>query len=167
MILSKYEPLFYSRLKKNVRTSNILIPQPEVMMKHRKPTWLENHPQSCVALEKIHCVKISKRFRTITKRWRPHSSKKQPRLQMEAERPQASLKCAIRPTKGKYFFRSIVAFAPRFCNIPMRTANFSIVVLTEINFTKQNALSTGRWVECFKNMIEHTHFKKKKLKKFW
>ena len=100
MILSKYEPLFYSRLKKNVRTSNILIPQPEVMMKHRKPTWLENHPQSCVALEKIHCVKISKRFRTITKRWRPHSSKKQPRLQMEAERPQASLRCVIRPTKG-------------------------------------------------------------------
>ena len=47
----------------------------------------------------------------------------------------------------------------------MRTANFSIVVLTESNFTKQSALSTGRWVECFKNMIEHTHFKKKKVEK--
>ena len=49
----------------------------------------------------------------------------------------------------------------------MRTANFSIVVLTESNFTKQSALSTGRWVECFKNMIEHTHFKKKKVKKIF
>ena len=49
----------------------------------------------------------------------------------------------------------------------MRTANFSIVVLTESNFTKQSALSTGRWVECFKNMIEHTHFKKKKVEKFF
>ena len=47
----------------------------------------------------------------------------------------------------------------------MRTANFSIVVLTESNFTKQSALSTGRWVECFKNMIDHTHFKKKKVEK--
>ena len=47
----------------------------------------------------------------------------------------------------------------------MRTASFSIVVLTESNFTKQSALCTGRWVECFKNMIEHTHFKKKKVEK--
>ena len=47
----------------------------------------------------------------------------------------------------------------------MQTAKFSIVVLTEDNFTKQSALSTGSWVECFKNMIEHTHFKKKKAEK--
>ena len=47
----------------------------------------------------------------------------------------------------------------------MQTAKFSIVVLTESNFTKQSALSTGSWVECFKNMIEHTHFKKKKVEK--
>ena len=43
----------------------------------------------------------------------------------------------------------------------MRTANFSIVVLTESNFTKQSALSTGRWVECCKILIEYTHFKKR------
>ena len=48
----------------------------------------------------------------------------------------------------------------------MQTANFSIVVLIESNFTKQSALSTGRWVEWFKNMIEHPLFKKKKVEKF-
>ena len=32
-------------------------------------------------------------------------------------------------------------------------------------FTKQSALRTGRWVECFKNVIEHTHFKKKNVVK--
>ena len=47
----------------------------------------------------------------------------------------------------------------------MQTANFSIVLLMESNFTKQSALITGRWAECFKNMIEHTHFKKKNAEK--
>ena len=47
----------------------------------------------------------------------------------------------------------------------MRTANFSIVVLTESHFTKQNALETGNWMERLKNLIEHTHFKKKKVEK--
>ena len=49
----------------------------------------------------------------------------------------------------------------------MRTANFSIVILTESKFTKQSAFSTGRWLKCFKNMIEHTHFKKKNEKIFF
>ena len=43
----------------------------------------------------------------------------------------------------------------------MQTANLSIVVLTEGKFTKQNSLKNGRWMECRKNLIEHTHFKKK------
>ena len=47
----------------------------------------------------------------------------------------------------------------------MRTAKFSIVVLTESNFTKQSTLSTGSWMESRKNLIEHTHFKKKKFLK--
>ena len=47
----------------------------------------------------------------------------------------------------------------------MRTANFSIVVLMESNFTKQNALKTGNWMERLKNLIEHTQFKKKKVEK--
>ena len=49
----------------------------------------------------------------------------------------------------------------------MRTTNFSIVVLTESNFTKQNALETGNWMERLKNLIEHTHFEKKKVEKNW
>ena len=48
----------------------------------------------------------------------------------------------------------------------MHTQTFAILVLTESNFTKQSALSTGRWVECFKILIEHTHFKKKSEKRF-
>ena len=47
----------------------------------------------------------------------------------------------------------------------MRTANFSIVVPTENNFTKQSALSTGSWMESRLNLIEHTYFKKKKFLK--
>ena len=48
----------------------------------------------------------------------------------------------------------------------MQTANFSIVVLTGDNFTKQNTLETGYWMKSLKNLIEHTHFKKKNFKKF-
>ena len=48
----------------------------------------------------------------------------------------------------------------------MQTANLSIVVLTEGKFTKQNSLKNGRWVECRKNLIDHTHFKKKKIEIF-
>ena len=33
------------------------------------------------------------------------------------------------------------------------------------DFIKQNGLKIGSWMECRKNMIEHTHFKTKKLKK--
>ena len=47
----------------------------------------------------------------------------------------------------------------------MQTANLSTVVLTERNFTKQNALKTGSWMERLKNLIENTHFKKKKVEK--
>ena len=47
----------------------------------------------------------------------------------------------------------------------MQTANLSIVALTESNFTKQNALKTGSWMERLKNLIDHTHFKEKKVEK--
>ena len=66
--------------------------------------------------------------------------------------------------KCKYFFRSIVAFAPRYSNMRIRKG-FAILVPTQVNFTKQNGLKIGSWMECRKNMIEHTHFKKKKVEK--
>ena len=47
----------------------------------------------------------------------------------------------------------------------MHTQSFAILVLTQVNFTKQNGLKIGSWMECRKNMIEHTHFKKKKVEK--
>ena len=47
----------------------------------------------------------------------------------------------------------------------MQTANLSIVVLTEGNFTKQTTLEIRRWMESRKNLIEHSHFKKKSFLK--
>ena len=50
-------------------------------------------------------------FRTITRRWKPHSSKKRPPPPMEAGQPPASLRCGIRPTTTEE-----VIFSPCQCN---------------------------------------------------